>query len=108
MWLGITRTCKANANRCFQWDDHSGLILYDNWSNKKWDEPNNIGGYQNCVYLQWMDKMWLDGNCDDMRNVVCEMDGVIPVTKPPPVVFVPPAPVKLIRFAAPKKTTWTP
>ena len=47
--------------------------MYDNWSSAKWDEPNNIGGYQNCVYLQWPDKKWLDGDCDDMRNTLCEM-----------------------------------
>ena len=95
IWLGLTRTCKANANRCFQWDDHSELILYNNWSDKQWDEPNNIGGYQNCVYMQWPDKMWLDGNCDDMRNVICEMVGTNPVVVLPPVVP-PPTPVVVL------------
>ena len=64
--------------------------MYNNWSNKEWDEPNNIGGYQNCVYMQWPDKMWLDGNCDTMRNVICEMIGIAPVVLPAPPVVVPP------------------
>ena len=59
--------------------------------------------------------MWLDGNCDDMRNVVCEIPGITPVTNPPPVVFVPPVsevlafapPPKTTIWAAPKTTTWT-
>ena len=91
IWLGLTRNCKANSNRCFKWDDSSELIVYNNWSDKQWDEPNNLGGYQNCVYMQWPDKMWLDGNCDDMRNVVCEIVGNGPVFVPPPPLAPPPA-----------------
>ena len=69
----MQRNCKGNAKRCFKWDDGAPLLVYDNWLDKKRDEPNNIGGYQNCVYLQWPDKQWLDGDCDDMRNVICEI-----------------------------------
>merc|ERR1719167_1615029 len=101
IWLGLTRNCKANSNRCFKWDDSFALIGYSNWSDKQWDEPNNLGGYQNCVYMQWPDKMWLDGGCDDMRNVVCEIVGNGPVFVPPPPVAPPTVVVKQAVAIAP-------
>jgi len=75
IWLGLVRSpkCKSNINSCFQWEDEAALGPLANWYSGKWLEPNNMGGYQNCVYMNWPDKAWLDGDCDDKRNVLCEL-----------------------------------
>ena len=75
VWLGLVRSpqCKSNINSCFKWEDEAALGPFHNWYGGKWVEPNNIGGYQNCVYMTAPDKTWLDGDCDDNRNVLCEL-----------------------------------
>ena len=81
--------------------------MFDNWYSRKWDEPNNMGGYQNCVYLQWPDKQWLDGDCDDMRNTVCEILPTLPkpTQQPPPTTTsLPPEITRQITPPTPKPT----
>jgi len=75
VWLGLVRSpkCKSNIMSCFKWEDEATLGSFHNWYAGKWMEPNNIGGYQNCVYMNWPDKQWFDGDCDDKRHVLCEL-----------------------------------
>ena len=54
------------------WQSSGVPFTYTKWG---WDQPNG-GGYEDCLYIQKMDKKWNDFKCDNTsyNKPLCQID----------------------------------
>uniref|UniRef100_A0A3Q2ZG79 C-type lectin domain-containing protein n=1 Tax=Kryptolebias marmoratus TaxID=37003 RepID=A0A3Q2ZG79_KRYMA len=66
-WIGLYDDTKS-----WMWTMGDGKFDREN-SFFRWErnEPNNIGGKQSCVVMNWVDKWW-DVHCDTELEFICE------------------------------------
>lgn len=65
-WVGLVRN---SAGLFTNWLDGTPYVFYSNWNT---EEPNNVGGGENCVETIRESGKWNDIACGNNRLAMCE------------------------------------
>nr|CAB3263945.1 macrophage mannose receptor 1 [Phallusia mammillata] len=82
VWLGLN---DVNSEDRWQWSDGSP-VNFVVWAK---DEPNNQAGNEDCVDFHPRKKGWMDSNCNNLRNWICQIDIGAPIADLTNVTFPP-------------------